>query len=206
MNRSTKGINGTNCAAHFHHRELHLQLRQGCPRQDSNLRTRPEAGAQRPLQLPEHAPDTDRLSPATSGCPGAPEFIPRAAPRMHDLPMRQFAEELPYGAAWTNLRYPAPGSGAAAHMPDLDRTSGFIRSRARRLTIAVYWSARQTAVAPPSTTNRAPVAYSDSSEARNTMIPSTSLGVPARPSGTVESRADRASRSSAMACTRGVSV
>ena len=44
-------------------------------------------------------------------------------------------------------------------------------------------SAAQSVVMPPSTANSAPVANSASSLARNTMIPSTSAGEPARPSG-----------------------
>jgi hypothetical protein len=45
----------------------------------------PEAGAHRPPRLPQHAPVTDPLSPATPGCSGRPTFVPRTVPRRWSL-------------------------------------------------------------------------------------------------------------------------
>lgn len=65
---------------------------------------------------------------------------------------------------------------------------------------------RYRLVMPPSTRNSAPVAYADSSLARNTMIPVTSSGVPGRPSGVRDTIAARAAGSPEIVETSDVSV
>lgn len=65
---------------------------------------------------------------------------------------------------------------------------------------------RHSAVRPPSTVNSPPVAYEESSLARNTMMPSTSAAVPGRPSIVESTSPARLTGSSAMVCTSGVSV